>query len=400
MTRSKSPGPRRRPSGFTLVEIMVALVVVGLLAALLLPALASGLRSAKRAAVKAEISALAQGMADFKAKFGDYPPSRIYLSEDGWFPINSTVLVSSLMEPTADTVTTDITVGKLAQRSISALRRFFPKVTFSTNQAVFTSGSTTWYDFNGNGVFDSKPYILQGHECLAFFLGGIPLNSNGTYSMTGFGSNPSNPFTNSITSSTMYGANRINPFYEFVPGRLALDPTNPMGSGGNLMAPGIPGYYDSLGTVPDPSSSSATQLTGLNFFAYFSTSFLGGGYDPNDVNFDATENDGYLGYLFQGNAAISPGPNPYTSSTTNPATGTVGFINPQSFQIISAGFDGLYGIGGQYAPPPAVTPLPIDAANTTIKANTNANIEAVSDTTIRYRERDNITNFGTNSQLD
>ena len=57
---------------------------------------------------------------------------------------------------------------------------------------------TRWYDFNGNGVDWTRPYILQGHECLVFFLGGIPLSDHppSGYGMTGFGKDPTNPFTN------------------------------------------------------------------------------------------------------------------------------------------------------------------------------------------------------------
>ena len=59
-----------------------------------------------------------------------------------------------------------------------------------------------WYDFNGNGVHGTQPYILQGHECLVFFLGGIPLQTASGYGMTGFGKDPTNPFTNNLTTST------------------------------------------------------------------------------------------------------------------------------------------------------------------------------------------------------
>ena len=41
------------------------------------------IRTAKNAAVIAEINQLAQALADFKNKYGDYPPSRIILCEDG-----------------------------------------------------------------------------------------------------------------------------------------------------------------------------------------------------------------------------------------------------------------------------------------------------------------------------
>ena len=125
------------------------------------------------------------------------------------------------------------------------------------------------------------PYILQGHECLVFFLGGIPLQTASGYGMTGFGKDPTNPFTNNLTTSTNYSNNRQAPFFEFNPGRLVLDPTNPYTA---LLPtfPQIPGYLDSLGNTLGSGQ--------INFYAYFSA-YGNGGYDPNDVNF--TETDAY-----------------------------------------------------------------------------------------------------------
>ena len=85
------------------------------------------------------------------------------------------------------------------------------------------------------------------------------------------------------------------------------------------------------------------------------------------------------------NTAGSSAPNPYTSLPTVPNTGVTSFLNPQSFQIISAGIDGQYGVGGQYTPNTTGEALPLD---TSVPDPYNT-----SDTTIRVRERDNITNF-------
>jgi prepilin-type N-terminal cleavage/methylation domain-containing protein len=392
--RTKDQGPR----GFTLIELLVVIVVLGILIALLLPAINSAVRTARNAQVLAEINQLSQALENFKAKYGDYPPSRVLLVESGNYTnfIGSNASLSSI--DSSSLGTGDITVGQLASRTLAAFRKFWPKVQLSTNGNPSNYiQNQYWYDFNGNGMTDG-PYILHGHECLVFFLGGIPVfdQSSGGYGMTGFGKDPTNPFSNSIVGNAMNNANRQPAFFEFNAGRLFLDPSNPT-------TPGIPAYYDTLNNGPPPST-----LTGsgpLNFYAYFSSNGIGN-YDPNDVNFvetDALTGSGIIAlqynvgfYTLPGTTtpyiSISPSPNPYTSTLTAGTTsGTITYQKPQSYQILSAGSDGLYGVGGQYQPPTqAVTvPLPVDL-NHTINASGGS---ALGDSSIRQREYDNLSNF-------
>jgi general secretion pathway protein G len=388
----------REQAGFTLVELLVVIVVLAILVGLLLPVISGALRTAKNAAAQAEINLLAQALANFKAAYGDYPPSRVYLAENGYFPVGNTTRVNGDAN--------DITIGQLAQRSLTALRKFFPKVVFSTSGPVFLNNSKIWYDFNGNGVMDG-PYILQGDECLVFFLGGIPLQdpATGAFGMTGFGKDPVNPFMNSVVGSgVMYSANRQPPSFEFNAGRLFLDPNNPSVSLNGLSQPGIPGYYDSLGNSP-PSLASTT----LNFYVYFS-GYGNGVYDANDVNFNELDGNGNgpiaLQFTHAGSTYASLAPNPYTTSLTANArpnelpTGTVTFVKAQTFQLFSPGVDGLYGVGGQYIAPSsslssASNPLPLDVIPPVPQPPTPLPPPYVNivDPSVRTRERDNLTNF-------
>ena len=59
----------------------------------------------------------------------------------------------------------------------------------------------------------------------------------------------------------------------------------------------------------------------------------------------------------------------------------------QTFQIISSGLDGLYGVGGQYLPSIASESLPFDPTNTRPTSAPRATRP------MRIRERDNLTNF-------
>ena len=276
----RRPGAGRGPRGFTMVELLAVILILAVLIALFLPALNGALKTAKNAAVGGEINQLAQALASFKAQYGDYPPSRIYLAEDGDFGQAASTQIAP----------GNITYAQLAQRSASILRKFFPRVVINTtNNVVWPHNQTNrWYDFNGNGSFDyTTPYILQGHECLVFFLGGIvlsdsfpnPITVSSNLGMTGFGKDPTNPFSNNIASdpnyqnnpNPMYSNNRQAPFFEFAGSRLWLDPHG---------TSGMPGYLDSLGNAT-PTGNPGDPI---NFYAYFS-SYGNGGYDPNDVNF-------------------------------------------------------------------------------------------------------------------
>lgn len=385
-----SPQVRRR--AFTMVELLVVILIIGILLALLLPAINSAIKTAKNAQVSSEIQGLQTALNQFKTAFSDYPPSRMYLNEAGFYPTgaNTTYLAGNGM--------TDITLGQLAQRSLRYLQKFWPRATFSSSGVVFANGSTAWHDFNGNGNFDNGGpvaggYIIQGHQCLTFFLGGIPYNTGSGIGMSGFGKNPSNPFSNMIGGNTMYrgGASTAppsstTPFYEFRASRLVLDPNDPYG---------IPGYLDPIGSLqPNPGSS-------VNFYAYFSS--YGGSYDPNDVNFPEPDtvtgnaitglsvnvnfNTYTNGGASNGIVCVSPAPNPYTTSLTTLAANnlpqTSVFQSPNTFQIISSGADGLYGIGGQWTSTGGNN-LPFDAS---------ASTEGINDQGIRQREGDNLTNF-------
>src|SRR5262249_27476883 len=118
-----------------------------------------------------------------------------------------------------------------------------------------------------------------------------------------------------------------------------------------------------------------------------------------------------IGLCFFGNtpkAVASPAPNPYTVTLTNPATGLVTFHKPQSYQIISPGVDGRFGVGGQFdqssTSAAAIDPLPIDASTTQISGH-NSPVTFFSnsfqsessahggDPSVRRSERDNLTNF-------
>lgn len=397
-----STSRRRRPRGFTLVELLVVVVIIGILVALLVPAIANAVKTANNARVTGEINAMTTALAAFKDKYGEYPPSRILLSETGSYPlISDPTLLSNpsipWVRPPLNISPTDITLGDLTARSLRYLRRFFPQaVIINRPSSPFPPGY--FPDYNGNSVLQvgmgaaptpDQGYIyLEGDECLAFFLGGIPSQTGAALGMSGFAKDPLKPFAApGDTSIAPYGSyplifssSRNAPFYDFAGGRLIdLD--------GDL----IPSFMDPLHSGVDARP-----------YAYFSA-YGSNGYDPNDVNFvEPDENATVLAsgrnytVSFSGNGGsrgtFSFAPNPYTSTPPVPLTAgqAATFLKADSFQIVSAGADGFYGVAGQWLSD-STERMPYDAGIAAALSPPNQ--------TIRKREQDNLTSFSS-SKLD
>jgi general secretion pathway protein G len=76
----------RDARGFTLVELLVVMVIIGLLAALVAPRLFPKLGKGKQAAAKAQIELLGQALDQFRLDVGRYPATQEGLNALGTNP--------------------------------------------------------------------------------------------------------------------------------------------------------------------------------------------------------------------------------------------------------------------------------------------------------------------------
>ncbi len=253
-----------RRSGFTLLELLMVIAVIAILVALLTAALQGARVKARIAQVGAEISQLDTAVTKFNSTYNIDPPSSLNIPKvgDNWAAIDR-----------------------------SKVRAIWPQFDFATN----------------GGLGNSTAKSLSGAECLVFFLGGLPLTSTTSTTMTGFSKNPILPWSAA-------GANREGPYFEFDSGRLV-----------DLDGDSFPEFLDPLPGQTSPYQYYASQGKSYAIDAVATP-------DAFDVLPDVSKN-------------------PLRVYLKAEKTGAVGKNVPQrseSFQIISPGLDGLYGPGGIY----------------------------------------------------
>ena len=275
-----SPNPRL---AFTLVELMVAITVIGLLAGILLVAVAPAFKRANEATIQFEMKQIEVGIEKFKTKYGFYPPSFVRIANPGDMDGNG-----NANEP-AD--------------SMAALLPYLNRIAPNHQELSFIGGPTlprrtrleVWWEQVGQHI---------GHDDgddLVFWLSAVCKNKQFPLTDGADGSSVPN-FINTCPSAyeNEGGPEREN-FFDFNTSQLEIENA---------------GTVTQVAHYLSPKGKRVPGLLGSGSYLYI---------DANSYGWDAV----YDGY--------------HVLDVTNSSNPVRYYENPRTFQLITFGMDGRPG---------------------------------------------------------
>ncbi|MCR9292223.1 MAG: prepilin-type N-terminal cleavage/methylation domain-containing protein [bacterium] len=349
-----------RRQGFTLIEILTVIAIIGILVGLLIPAIGAARRYVANSAILFEAQTIANAVEQYKNKYGDYPP-------DG---SNRAVFERHFRKAFPNMAATEFTILYQVANNLSGES--------SGLRAVGGSGS-------------GQETVMDAAEALVFCLGGF--SSDPTHPFTG----PGGPITAApagFSPPFQYNVTRDNAMFEFKQEQLSLE-VEETGSGFRTISvdEGILADTPSRNDLMPVYSPGTGRLAPFVYFDSRTYSFSNAS-SPGQLFFNV-----YYGTLLRGfarpyksdnlNTNVIPNQNDWK---TNDAF--VRYANDNSFQIISAGLDDDYGGVAQAAnEPPLLYKFPSGDAVDIRSPNGSSFSRYTEVPGIPSAQLDNVTNF-------
>lgn len=184
---------RPNRSGFTLVEILMVVAIIGILVGLIVPAVNVAMRGVKQRTIAMECTTIGDAVNKYNAKYGDFPPD-----------------------------------GSDTNLMIRHLKKIFPQIAASeinllTGVIAVPSGNPVVAAHATSGVPGA---VMDPPEALVFFLGGF--SSDPVHPFTGSGGPLAVTYSGNAIATVQYNTDRTNAFFEFKQSQLTLS-TNASG---------------------------------------------------------------------------------------------------------------------------------------------------------------------------
>jgi prepilin-type N-terminal cleavage/methylation domain-containing protein len=275
--------------GFTLIEVLMVIAIIGILVGLLVPAVNFAWRSVQQRAIAVELLGISKAVEDYRNDKGDYPP-------DGADPALFT----------------------------RHLRKAFPQIANSEIQLV--TGNTDV----ANVTYGVSGGVMDPSEALVFFLGGF--SDDPVYPISGVGgpiyltdSNGNQVTSDGAFTTAQYNLDRNNGLYDFSEAQLSVVNTT--------TADGVPITASEDGDLlPAYRPRGRTQP-----FVYFDSRT----YQQTEIANRYSTSDSGIVYPYRSteiNTKYAP-----PGNTVEARNKYFRFVNPDSFQLISAGLDDHFG---------------------------------------------------------
>ncbi len=342
----------RTADGFTLVELLTVIVIIGILAGIAIPAITGALRTAKEAAIRTEIDVMSQAMEAYKLEHGDYPPDF-----SDWDAVETHFRKAF---PSID------------NNELRILAQF---THYNSSMERCDSGGTA--DPRTSAAFDHYPHAIDRAEALVLCLGGfskdkkLPFTGQGGPLVKISSAPAAEPDgTNDDFTFFQFNSERETGFFDFDPPQLSVSLLGPAGAPfaySNDEGATIGGTStNSLGIVyhPDPFPTYHPAGSTMPMVYFSSRSYAQAwGVAPTSTTGAIAWNSGnsnihhFLNlYLPAGAIAETGVARPYVSNvvdttkpstmsgfTVAPASTVLQFAEDNKFQIVSAGLDDCYG---------------------------------------------------------
>ena len=283
LVRSHLSAAGRR--GFTLTEVLVVAVVIGILLSLITAAGFSALTRAQEFAISTETGKLALAMEMFKKQYGSYPPA-------------------DLTPPTGSQET-----DRLYQFVVRVFPHYIQRLALDSSTAGNTLEEKLRNDLQGT----------QGNGGKGIFLGDTADEFNPGHALVfwlaGFSGDAGDPFAGH--RERMKGENLTAAFYDFDKDNL------------------LKGYYDQQHNAVNDPGAQESQAT---LTAVYIPNKQAGGLQLGEINQTAV-------LYFDSTCYTSTNQRAYKGFSAYTTTDGKR-INPRSFQIVNAGLDRKLGTGG------------------------------------------------------